>query len=511
MSERGKSAQARLALYRKYRSRNLDEIIGQPQVTDILKSVAKSGKFAHAYLFTGQRGTGKTSVARILAHLINGTEYGTPDIDIIEIDAASNNGVDDVRELRDNVNLAPMHAPRKIYIIDEVHMLSSAAFNALLKTIEEPPAHVVFILATTEIHKMPATILSRVQRFHFRPVAPEIVAGHLRNISDQEKIDVDDDALLLIAERGGGSFRDSITLLDQLSGSAEKITHEKVEEILGLAPESAIDAIVDAVVGHDAASVISMSANLHSDGIPPEIVVDQLIKKLSAVAVTRPRLYDLVEKLLDVTKSTAPDIKLLAILVGFAAKGSAVATPITMKANVVKTKIDKDSGAATTSRAGSGVTTPAAMTEPRNDGREGVVRKSSEAEAVDDNTTGPRIESGVTSSDAPAEITWSDILSEVKNLDAPAVLSTLRFASFDYADGVLTLYFDKTFHRKNAEKANFRDALNTAFQNLYKSVPQITVAKIAKPASESEDSDIAQIAAIMGGGEILSQREELEG
>ena len=487
MSERGKSARAHLALYRKYRPRTLDEIIGQPQVTDILKPVADSGKFMHAYLFTGQRGTGKTSVARILARAINGTAYDTPDIDIIEIDAASNNGVDDVRELRDNINLAPMRSSHKIYIIDEVHMLSGAAFNALLKTLEEPPAHVVFILATTEIQKMPATILSRVQRFHFRPVAPEIVAGHLRTISDEEKIAVDDDALLLIAERGGGSFRDSITLLDQLSGGSDKITRGKVEEILGLAPETAIHEIIDAIDGRDATGVIATLAKLRADGVSSEIITGQLIAELLSAATMKPRLYELVEKLLDVAKSTAPDIKLTATLAGFATDGAPAKTmPQSVKsvATVVKA---------------------VAVEPPRNSLTEIVDVPVTEEKTVEKTSLTEKIMNE--NANPPDEIVWSDILGEVKNLDAPAVLSTLKFADFDYAGGALTLYFDRAFHRKSAEKANFRGTLNTAFENLYKFAPQIIIAKIAKPATESENSDIAQVAVIMGGGEIVKGAE----
>ena len=193
----------KLALYRKYRPTSLDQVVGQPQVTEVLAAAAKNNSFAHAYLFTGQRGTGKTTVARILAHMVNGLDYNdninSDNIDIIEIDAASNNGVDDVREIRDSVQLAPMNCSHKVYIIDEFHMLSKPAFNALLKTIEEPPEYVVFILATTELQKVPATILSRVQRFHFKPLPAELLAGHLRTIADAEKISVDNDALLLIA------------------------------------------------------------------------------------------------------------------------------------------------------------------------------------------------------------------------------------------------------------------------------------------------------------------------
>src|SRR5882757_9548967 len=205
------------ALYRKYRSKSLKEIVGQEHITQTLEQALTQGRISHAYLFTGPRGVGKTSIARILAHEINDLPY-TDDsihIDIIEIDAASNRRIDEIRDLRDKVFIAPTSAKYKVYIIDEVHMLTKEAFNALLKTLEEPPAHVVFILATTEAHKLPETILSRTQHFTLRPVPFDQVIKHLRQIADGEKIMIDDDALELIAEHGEGSFRDSISLLDQ--------------------------------------------------------------------------------------------------------------------------------------------------------------------------------------------------------------------------------------------------------------------------------------------------------
>jgi len=226
------------ALYRKYRSKSLADVVGQDHITDILSRALKSDRIAHAYLLTGPRGVGKTSIARILAHEINGLPYSddTTHLDIIEIDAASNNGVEDVRDLREKVQIAPVSASKKVYIIDEVHMLSKPAFNALLKTLEEPPAHVVFILATTDVEKLPATIVSRTQRFGFRAISTDDAVKHLKYIANEENIKVEDDALHLIAERGDGSFRDSISLLDQLSSLADEkqgITVELIETSLG--------------------------------------------------------------------------------------------------------------------------------------------------------------------------------------------------------------------------------------------------------------------------------------
>ena len=316
MKNEGKSPD--LALYRRYRSRNLDEILGQPQVTDILKATKKRDVFAHAYLFVGQRGTGKTSVARILAHLITGTDYDAADFDIVEIDAASHGSVDDARELREHADVAPLKSRAKVYIIDEVHMLSRQAFDALLKLIEEPPAHLYFILATTELAKVPPTILSRVQRFTFRPVAEKTVAAHLRDIADREKIDISDDALSLIARRGEGSFRDSITLLDQMKSAGEKISRAFVEESLGLAPRDATAAIFADLEDGDVAQLVAHLAQLFGDGFTASDLSRQLASEISSRWAADPSLFSLVDELLEVAKSADPKLKLTAALAKFA-------------------------------------------------------------------------------------------------------------------------------------------------------------------------------------------------
>lgn len=313
------------ALYRKYRSKSLSEIVGQDHVTSLLDRALESNKVAHAYLLTGPRGTGKTSVARILAHKITGLPYDIEDnnLDIIEIDAASNNGVDNVRDLREKALVAPIKSQKKVYIIDEVHMLSKSAFNALLKIIEEPPEHVVFILATTDFDKVPDTIVSRTQRYNFRLIDESTVADHLAFIAKEESIKIDTDALNLIAERGGGSLRDSISLLDQIQHSESKngeITRSDVEASLGLATKDEINAIGEAILSGDALKIITAVRQPELRGIGAVSVADQLYNWIQRNLESYPYLVNYFEDLIKVQKSHRPDVAILVAVLKFAVK-----------------------------------------------------------------------------------------------------------------------------------------------------------------------------------------------
>lgn len=273
-------------LYREYRPLTFDDVKGQDHIVSALKIALKRGAVAHAYLFTGSHGTGKTSVARILAHEINNLAYTGEEthLDIIEIDAASNRRIDEIRDLRDKAHIAPTSAKYKVYIIDEVHMLTREAFNALLKTLEEPPEHAIFILATTEAHKVPHTIISRTQRFSFKPQDDSTITARLKDIAMKEKIAIDNDALSLIARNSNKSFRDAISLLDQIqhgvTDSKTPITESLVASIIGAPPYELIEDIVQSLITQNASLLFKTTEILREQGINATVVASELLHAL---------------------------------------------------------------------------------------------------------------------------------------------------------------------------------------------------------------------------------------
>ncbi|MBN1402441.1 MAG: DNA polymerase III subunit gamma/tau [Anaerolineae bacterium] len=292
------------ALYNKWRSQSFDDILGQEHITRTLRNQIKAGRIGHAYLFTGLRGTGKTSTARVMAkavncvgdtddppcnrcHICRSVTQGTL-LDLIEIDAASNRGIDEIRDLRDRVNFSPHESRYKVYVIDEVHMLTNEAFNALLKTLEEPPAHVIFILCTTEPHRLPDTILSRCQRFDFRRGSVAVVMAKLTRICEQEGIAISPEALEMVARRASGSFRDAESLLDQLAAyGGQEITTGLVRDVLGSVEWEVVAQLVESLVTRDVPTGLRLINSALDSGAEPGQFLDEILEHLRAVLLIR--------------------------------------------------------------------------------------------------------------------------------------------------------------------------------------------------------------------------------
>jgi DNA polymerase-3 subunit gamma/tau len=530
------------ALYRKYRSKTLDEVIGQKHITDILSRAILQGRISHAYLLTGPRGVGKTSVARILAHEINKIPYDeeVTNLDIIEIDAASNNGVEDVRDLREKVQIAPTSASKKIYIIDEVHMLSKAAFNALLKTLEEPPEHVVFILATTNAEKLPATIISRTQRFSFRPISIDDAVKHLAYIAKQENIKITDDALKLIAKHSNGSFRDSISLLDQLSSlvdvdSKETITAKLIEDTLGLAPNEIINQLIDAVENRNINLVVELLKRTFDDGVDSSVLATQLTESVSEQIIDKPQLIPLLDSLIEVAKSPQPQLKLLSVL-GLAAlpkqtpKTIALATPVReISATIAelekqasldqvystsisseRLRAGSDKGPGALSNSGCRCSDETEVLSPSVQSSHSAIVSNGtlepESELAPGPSSDPERSSAMKNSGRRGEQTeaqafnWNKLLEHTRQ-DHIALYSVLSKCNYQLVDNDLTIYAGNKFYKKKLDDPKYSSLLSQCLQEV--GVYELNIHTI--PSSPPpKDSQAAAVAAIMGGGEEVS-------
>ena len=479
-----------LALYRKYRSRNLDEVLGQNHVTTILKNALSRGSISHAYLLTGPRGTGKTSVARILAHEINQLPYtdDSSSLDIIEIDAASNNGVDDIRNLREKSQIIPVSAKFKVYIIDEVHMLSKPAFNALLKTLEEPPSHVVFILATTDVDKLPATIISRVQHFHFRPLSKSVIAPRLVEIAKLEGFTLEPEAAELIADRSRGGFRDSISLLDQLSVLANKkipLTKTIVAESLGLANNESIARLIDLTIARDGRGIIEQINSLELAGVDSQTMIDQLLNEARSRLAEHPDLTTIIQGLIDAPRSQYPSLKVITTLLDGCANitGGNQPKPITPSSNVSELKLDKP---------------PA--TQQKSDNPPAVnqqVEPTTQQSTADLLTDIARPQT--TSTDL-AEFSWDKLVSEIKK-QSFGLYSLLSSCNYSFSDNTLTISTSQEFNKKKLEDSKNHSVITQVLAS--SSLNEVDVV-IKKEGPRSANQDIVDIIAIMGGGEELS-------
>lgn len=499
-----KMAGSHTALYRKYRSRSLDEIKGQEHITKTLKNALAAGKISHAYLFTGPRGTGKTSIARILAHEINGLPYDDEKthLDIIEIDAASNRRIDDVRDLREKVHIAPVAAKYKVYIIDEVHMLTTESFNALLKTLEEPPEHAVFILATTEAHKLPATIISRTQRHSFRFIPKGQITQHLAEIAKNEAIQIEEAALELLAEHGGGSFRDSISLLDQMSGSGTAIDAAFVELLLGIAPIEKLQQLLQASLAGDTKAIFEQTEELLAYGLTPSALAVQLIgvirSKLQA-GERSPQLTSALTELLTVHSAQYQRLRLETILLGFAPPSEAQ-TSVTPAAQAQPVVVSEK---------------PQTKPQPTPPQQKTAAPADQQAEKEPPKEEAKSAEKPIKTQPGSFDITqqWPEVLQQVKQKNN-SLYTVLRMAGPELSGDELLLYFSFPFHQKKLEEAKHKALLIECLRELtgrdisiqtkvdkQKASSGTAAARAADPAHASL---IQSVQDIMGGGEVVN-------
>ncbi len=488
------------ALYRKYRSKSLDEIIGQEHITQTLRQALKSGRISHAYLLTGPRGVGKTSVARILAHEINDLPY-TDDsmhIDIIEIDAASNRRIDEIRELRDKVYIAPTSAKYKVYIIDEVHMLTKEAFNALLKTLEEPPAHVVFILATTDAHKLPETIVSRTQRFTFKPVDKSAVIDHLKNIASKENINISEPALGLLAEHGEGSFRDSISLFDQASNGNKKIEIEDVRQLLGIPPDTAINQLISYLNGDNSLSDIATNlTKLYDQGFQASAIAKQISKTIRRSLINNQPIINeddsllLLTKLLEIPVSHDPERYLEIILLSFAKPTTAKPQPA-----VVETEIPKIAPPVIAKA-------PVPIKPMVETVKQPVKSAVVDAVPVENNE-----------SNEFNDTLWPEILLKLKK-SHNTLYGVVRMAKPKFDTKILELSFAFAFHQKRINEAKNTKILADIVKQLTgkniqivcivdknASPPKVQIPTVAAKV-ETSNKNLTTVSNIFGGGELL--------
>ena len=549
------------ALYRKYRSQTFGQLVGQEVIATTLRQAVEQGKISHAYLFSGPRGTGKTSVAKIFAKAMNcpNQKGGEPCNecyiceaitngsleDVIEIDAASNNGVDEIRDIRDKSTYAPSLAPHKVYIIDEVHMLSTGAFNALLKTLEEPTENVVFILATTELHKIPATILSRVQRFEFKSIKTPAIQDHLKAVLDKEGIDYEEEAVAIIARRAEGGMRDALSILDQalsLTGEAQ-LTTATAEEITGSISQEALDLYVAALSAQDATAALDQLNLIFDNGKNMARFVTDLLQYLrdllivqtggenlhvserfnQNLAIPQATLFAWIDlatrSLADIKNSLQPKIYTemmtirLAEYKGESPSASPVALPADFLAQVDQLKREVESLKNQLSQVASGA--PVAKSAPSRP------QKSSKGYRVDRNKLQAILQEAVENPDLARnnlirlQNAWGEIIESLAGADRALLVGSQPVAANERH---AILAFESAF---NAEQTMKRDNLNTMFGNILSNAagfsPEILAismeewtqvrAEFSKKArGHKEEVEVAEESVIPEGFDFLSDK-----
>ena len=549
------------ALYRKYRSQTFGQLVGQEVIATTLRQAVEQGKISHAYLFSGPRGTGKTSVAKIFAKAMNcpNQKGGEPCNecyiceaitngsleDVIEIDAASNNGVDEIRDIRDKSTYAPSLAPHKVYIIDEVHMLSTGAFNALLKTLEEPTENVVFILATTELHKIPATILSRVQRFEFKSIKTPAIQDHLKAVLDKEGIDYEEEAVAIIARRAEGGMRDALSILDQalsLTAGAQ-LTTATAEEITGSISQEALDLYVAALAAQDATAALDQLNLIFDNGKNMARFVTDLLQYLrdllivqtggenlhvserfnQNLAIPQATLFAWIDlatrSLADIKNSLQPKIYTemmtirLAEYKGESSSASQVALPADFFAQMDQLKREVELLKSQLAQVGSGA--PVAKSAPARP------QKSSKGYRVDRNKVQAILQEAVENPDLARnnlirlQNAWGEIIESLAGADKALLVGSQPVAANERH---AILAFESAF---NAEQTMKRDNLNTMFGNILSNAagfsPEILAismeewtqvrAEFSKKArGHKEEIEVAEEPVIPEGFDFLSEK-----
>ena len=449
------------------------DVVGQDHITKTLQNAIKTGKLSHAYLFTGPRGVGKTSVARILAHEINSLSYTgeTIHLDIIEIDAASNRRIDEIRDLRERVRIAPTSGKYKVYIIDEVHMLTREAFNALLKTLEEPPAHCIFILATTEAHKLPETIVSRTQRFEFRPVSATQASEHLATIAKKERLRIDKEALELLAEFGNGSFRDSISYLDQLSSYDKLITADDVRQLLGQPASQEIDSLLEDVGGGDSPSIMAKLRQIEGHGVTPSAIsaaISARLRQAAAAGSIQSWQLKLLKDLVDLSSANRQQEALEVILLDAAnSKNQLIAEADRPRVAGPKIKVSEPK--------------PLKQDLPKK-------------------PLASEFDLGM----------WDELVGHSKK-EAASIYTALRLAQPHYSDGVLELTFQFPLHQKKLAQAKNKLLVSQIIKRMCGADVIINpiVERTALPEPPAEiistpgTASISSISSIFGAAEVL--------
>lgn len=477
------------ALYRQFRPSSFDDVIGQDHITTTLKNSIANDAIGHAYLLTGPRGVGKTSIARILAFAANDIPYQKDSIhlDIIEIDAASNRRIDEIRSLREKVHVAPTSGKYKVYIIDEVHMLTREAFNALLKTLEEPPAHVIFILATTEIHKLPDTIVSRCISFTLRPINQESIVKHLRHIAESEGFKITEEALQLLATHGEGSFRDSISLLDQVKDTTQEVTLADIELALGLAPSTIIQDIINATQQGNPQSLSTCLEQAYTYGATETNIAKQLGAEIRTALLQRTPLFssddslELLANLLTIASSPKPRAKLELCLLDQLFKAKPIDPPLAQ------------------------VTSPPKAPEP-------VPPKPVPQPILPKPAPSPEpilpAPSSTPETSAPVTVTddqlWHEVLQKLK-VQNNTLYGIARMAEATHNNSILTLGFKFPFHYKQVSQAKNKAILINILDGLGHPGIEIAINQLSAKTTEPVPTvdPLSTITNIFGDGEVL--------